>query len=267
MGLFFKTYAFLFGRRFLLKSNQIINQLSLRSIGILNSQNSYLSGEKAWLQKQIGEKDSILILDVGANVGNYSKEILKINSKAIIYAFEPHPETYELLKKNIVVNNCLTFNFGVGDRREELMLYDYESESGSEHASLYKAVIEDLRNKPSISNKVQIIKLDDFLAEQKIEYVDLLKIDTEGNEYKVLLGAQDYLLNNRIAAIQFEFNEMNVISRTFFKDFWDLLPNYNFFRLLPGGGLLHIKEYSPVNCEIFAFQNIVATLKDSKKKF
>jgi hypothetical protein len=54
---------------------------------------------------------------------------------------------------------------------------------------------------------------------------------------------------------------MNIISRVFFKDFFDVLPNYIFYRLLPGGKLLEIKEYSPLNCEIFAFQNIIAILK------
>lgn len=265
MGVISKTYAFLLGRKFLLKSNLFINQLSLRSLGILNSSNSYLSGEKSWMKRQLESKEAPIVLDVGANIGNYSKEILKINPKAIIYAFEPHPETYDFLKKNIVADNFITLNFGVGDRKDELVLYDYESKSGSEHASLYKAVIEDLRKSPSKGNKVQIIKLDDFLTEQKIDCVDLLKIDTEGNEFKVLLGAQEYLKKNKIKAIQFEFNEMNVISRTFFKDFWDLLQDFNLFRLLPGGGMIHIKEYRPVECEIFAFQNIVATLKDSKK--
>ena len=54
---------------------------------------------------------------------------------------------------------------------------------------------------------------------------------------------------------------MNVVSKSYFKNFWDLLPNYKFYRLLPGGKFLEIKSYSPLNCEIFAYQNIVAILK------
>ena len=88
----------------------------------------------------------------------------------------------------------------------------------------------------------------------------MLKIDTEGHEFAVLRGASNLLKTGRIDVIHFEFNEMNVVSRVFFKDIWDFLPNYDFYRMLPDG-LAQIKNYSPVFCEIFAYQNIVAKLK------
>jgi len=64
----------------------------------------------------------------------------------------------------------------------------------------------------------------------------------------------------KIKAIHFEFNEMNLASRTCFRDFWSLLSNYDFFRLL-SSGMIKIDKYSPVQTEIFAYQNIVAILK------
>lgn len=56
---------------------------------------------------------------------------------------------------------------------------------------------------------------------------------------------------------------MNIVSKVSFKDFWDYLKEYEFYRILPGGELLKIKNYSPIGCEIYAFQNIVALLKES----
>jgi hypothetical protein len=47
----------------------------------------------------------------------------------------------------------------------------------------------------------------------------------------------------------------------FFKDSWDFLPNYDFYRMLPDG-LVKIENYSPIFCEIFAYQNIVAKLRN-----
>ncbi len=124
-------------------------------------------------------------------------------------------------------------------------------------------MIKDLHKGNPISHTVDIIKLDNFVLEQNLSVIDLLKIDTEGNEFKVLLGCINALQDKRIKAIHIEFNEMNIVSKVSFKDFWDLLRNYDFYRILPGGGLLPIKNYSPIVCEIYAFQNIVAILKDN----
>jgi hypothetical protein len=90
-----------------------------------------------------------------------------------------------------------------------------------------------------------------------------MKIDTEGSEYEILKGARTMLSKNSIKIIQFEFNEMNVYSRVFFKDFVDLLKNYKLYRLM-SHGLFPIKSYSPKLHEIFAFQNIVAINKSAK---
>jgi hypothetical protein len=108
------------------------------------------------------------------------------------------------------------------------------------------------------------VALDKFLKEENIDCVDLLKIDTEGNEYKVLIGVSEYIYAGKIKAIQFEFYEMNIISKVSFKDFWDLLSKYRFYRILPGGGLIEIKNYYPLTTEIYAFQNIVAILNTDK---
>lgn len=69
------------------------------------------------------------------------------------------------------------------------------------------------------------------------------------------------IANRKIKAIHFEFNEMNVHSRAFFRDFWNLLDGYRFYRLLPNE-MLEIKTYHPLYCEVFAYQNIVAILED-----
>jgi len=72
---------------------------------------------------------------------------------------------------------------------------------------------------------------------------------------------EKYLSEKKIKAIHFEFNEMNIISKISFKNFWDLLIGFEFYRMLPGGNLIRLKKYSPLSCEIYAFQNIVAILK------
>jgi len=80
------------------------------------------------------------------------------------------------------------------------------------------------------------------------------------------MGAIELIKNNKIDVIHFEFNEMNVYSRVFFRDFHELLVNYNFYRMLPDG-LVFLGDYNPIYQEIFAYQNIVVIRKDLKYYF
>jgi len=266
LNLIYKVYAYVFGRVVFRKLNMFLYQIALRGLGILNYQGKYLTGEKGWLKKYLKNKKNPIILDVGANIGSYSKDVLESNKNSLVFAFEPHPKTYQNLVSNIQNTRFKAFNFGVGDETGKLELYDYDTKDGSSHASLYKDVIKDLHKGNPISHVVDIIKLDNFLSEQNISTIDLLKVDTEGNEFKVLLGCLKTLKEKKIKAIHLEFNEMNIISRVNFKDFWDLLSDYQFHRILPGGELLPIKNYSPTICEIYAFQNIIAILRENTKK-
>ncbi len=261
LSIIIKTYGYLFGKNIFRKFNMFLYHISLRGLGILNYQTEYLTGENIWLKNYLKNVKKPLVLDVGANIGNYSKNVLDSNNDAEIFAFEPHPKTFKNLSLNVKSNNFQAFNLAVGYEKGTLQLYDYDNNDGSQHASLYEDVIKDLHKGNPVSTLVEIIKLDEFIIEQNISTIDLLKIDTEGNEFNVLLGCIENLKNKKIKAIHFEFNEMNIISKVSFKDYWDLLSDYRFYRILPGGGLLPIKNYSPIKCEIYAFQNIVAVLK------
>lgn len=53
---------------------------------------------------------------------------------------------------------------------------------------------------------------------------------------------------------------LNLMNKSSFKDFWDLLEGYKLHRVLPNGRLLRIEKYVATDCEIYAYQNIVAIL-------
>ncbi len=253
----YTVYAFLFSAPWFINLNKFLFQLSLRGLGVLNYETKYLSGEVNWLKKYLSNFKSPVVFDVGAHVGDYSNDILKLFPSSTIYAFEPHPKNFVKLK-SLDDERLQCFNNAVGDRPGQIQLYDYENQDGSSHASVYQEVIEEIHHEKSVSYTVDLIQLDRFCAEHNIKRIDLLKIDTEGNELKCLMGAQELLQNGQITVIQFEFNSMNIISRSLFKDFWELLQGFDFYRLLPGGRLLKIKNYSPLYCEIYAYQNILA---------
>jgi hypothetical protein len=69
-------------------------------------------------------------------------------------------------------------------------------------------------------------------------------MDIEGHELFALRGAQKCLANHRIGGLLFEFGFGNINSRTFLKDFWDLLsPDFRIYRVTPSGIPLLINEY------------------------
>ncbi len=245
--------------------NLYLYNLSLRGMGILNYENSEISGEKFLLENLLknAPKKSVII-DIGANIGNYAKKCMEINRNITLYAFEPHPKTFISLQKNAKEFHFTAVNQGCGETNDMLMIYDYADNNGSSHASLYEDVIEKIHQSKKIATQVQIIKLDDFTSEKKIQHIYLLKIDTEGHELSVLKGAKELLNHQSIDYIQFEFNEMNTISKTFLRNFAEILSNYKFFRLLPDG-IVSIggdKGYNSYLLEIFAFQNIIAVRND-----
>lgn len=260
LKMIFYLYVWVFARVSFYKFNKLIYILSLRALGILNFETDKQSGEKYFIEHHVSQIRSGVVFDVGANVGNYSKLIRSCNSNVEIFCFEPHPVNFNKLQINTSKLNVHLFNVGVGDTVGKMELFDYADNDGSSHASLYKDVFEKLHKQKTVEHEVEIITLDEFSNQHEIDQVILLKIDTEGHELAVLKGFEKLIRAGRVDLIHFEFNEMNVYSRVFFKDFWDFLPDYDFYRMLPDG-LVPIKKYSPVSCEIFAYQNIVAKLK------
>jgi len=255
-------YAFLFSRRRFRKINNLLFHASLRGLGVLNYKNDIVSGEHHLLTQYLTSCQNPTVFDVGANEGSYSTGICTANNNAQVFAFEPHPVTYKrLLAYTSRTKNITPINAACGSSVGQLILYDYAGSTGTEHASLYAGVIEDIHKSTSDRHTVDVIDLDTFASDHGILLIHLLKIDTEGHELEVLKGAVSLLREKRILAIQFEFNEMNVVSRVFFKDFCDLLPNYRFYRMLRDG-LAPVDPYSPLLCELFAFQNIVALPKN-----
>jgi len=232
---------------------------ALKQIGILDTDFDN-NGEKAFLVQYLSGFDHPIIFDVGAHHGEYSLAAKNICSTAKIYAFEPHPISFQTLKENSKGTDIEVFDCGLGSAAGESRIFDYVNQDGSQHASIYKEIIEVIHRGKAMSHDIRLYKLDDIAAELGIQKINLLKIDTEGNELSVLHGAERIIRSGMVDVIQFEFNEMNVISKTFFKDFFDFLPGYDFYRL-SANGPIHIREYIPTFCEIFAYQNIICVKK------
>lgn len=254
-----------------LARNDLIDaqQLFFESNGILQYQNTSVSGERfvlehivpQYLREQVPQ-----ICDVGANVGDYIAEILQCFPNAQIFAFEPHPRSYSSMAERFATrtDRIHLHNLAVGSEAGELTLYDYQVNEGSGHATFYADIITKIHKGNLARNSVQVVRLDDFFDAHGIQYVDLLKIDTEGHELDVLKGASRFINEQRISIIQFEFNEMNVFSRVFLRDFYQILQNFEFYRLARDH-LIALDAYQARN-EIFQYQNILAISAKVKRQ-
>jgi FkbM family methyltransferase len=255
-----KLFQLIFCRRFFYPLNRFLYLLSLHGLGYLNSQDFKISGELWLLNIFFRDTSNKTVFDVGANTGAYSALVKKLNPNVSLYAFEPHPISYQALKDCSAAHNFQAYHLGFSDQLGQAQLHDLKDGVNSELASLHAQVFSKIHQQESVAYTVDLDTIDNFCANQNIHNIDLLKIDTEGHEYAVLRGATQLLQNGRVKVIQFEFNEMNVASKVFLKDFIDLLVGYRFFILLSDG--LEPIKYSPVKSEIFAFCNIVAVRED-----
>ncbi len=256
-------YALLFATSKLAKFHYLLLKVALKGIGVLNFYNKVVSGEEYFVSRllpRLLQNQTPIFFDVGANQGDYSVLLVNQFPDAKIFAFEPHPKNYLALTQ-LDFAKLSSFELALSDVAGLITLYDHADYDGTTNATLYKDVIGDIYHKDSNTHEVMADTLDSIVNTHNINTIDFMKIDTEGNELAILRGGAGLLQQERIGAIQFEFNEMNVISHAFLYDFRRILNNYTLFRMLPRG-LLPLADI-PLLTELFAYQNILAVPNNS----
>jgi FkbM family methyltransferase len=145
-------------------------------------------------------KEGMVILDVGANIGYYTLQFARAaGAKGRVYAFEPDPENFKLLQKNVQLNgytNVILIPKAVSDVTGTLKLY-----SSPENKGDHKIYDSGEARQPI---NIESTRLDDYFEAQKTP-VDLIKMDIQGAEYRALLGTQGVLRRNPHATVVTEF--------------------------------------------------------------
>ena len=145
--------------------------------------------------------DNPVIFDVGANVGLISIPLSGTFKKGKVYAFEAIPQCAEVLKNNMKrnkINNLTVIDKAVSSTPGNLEL-NLSSQLGATNVSQIQL------GENTSPNIVESITLDNFVKLNKIDHIDLLKIDVEGWEEHVLLGAEESILKFKPCCIM-EFN-------------------------------------------------------------
>lgn len=140
-----------------------------------------------------------VVIDVGANVGHFSLLLADIVGAENLFCFEPTPVTWRRLKNNFELNGWSTshlYAMAVGQREGSVEFPD------SEQPETTNSVV---WSKEGVSKiKVPLLSLDSLLPEFAKREVGVLKIDVEGYEREVLLGARRFLREVRPRLVMFE---------------------------------------------------------------
>tara|TARA_B100001027_G_C16202595_1_gene301277 strand:- start:31 stop:876 length:846 start_codon:yes stop_codon:yes gene_type:complete len=263
-------YNFIFGRKISQKINNLIFSLALGAKGYKNYGSFDQTGEKNFI-KTISSSLK-LTLDIGANTGKYTQLILD-ETKSNVISFEPLKEAFKDLKniEKVYPERLKTFNYAVGDKNEYLDLNT--SNSKSEKASFSKDTdkLTFYEQENSIKINTEVITLDSFfknnpkLIDEK--ELDFIKIDTEGFELEVIIGAKNLIEKKKPKFIQLEFNWHQLFKKQTMYEFSKYLEDYYLYQLLPfGKKLIRVDPIRP-ETNIFHLSNFVYIRKDISSKF
>ena len=145
-----------------------------------------------------------LAIDIGANIGLWSRDLTSFFGQTI--CFEPNSNCMKCLKKNIIIEKAIIYNYALGLKNEEKELFIPNNVGAS---SFINKIIKghnpdgsEIYNKLPQRTKKQLVKVKK-LDEFNFNEIDFIKIDVQGYEYEVLKGAKKTLeLNSPILCIE-----------------------------------------------------------------
>lgn len=201
------------------------------------------------------------VLDVGANVGQWSASMLATAWRAgraedlDLHAFEPSCYTFARLSKALGSQHVILQQIALSERSGTSILHVTGPAAGTNSLYAPPAVETD-----ATTEDVKTTTLQEYADSAGIREITLVKIDTEGHDLAVLRGAGKLLAEQRICIAQFEYNWRWVGARSFLCDVFKLLgpAGYRIGKLTPRG-----IEFYPgwdADLETFVEGNYVAAI-------
>jgi FkbM family methyltransferase len=164
----------------------------------------------AWIEKYIKEGD--VFYDIGANVGTFSLYAAKNIKNIDIYAFEPESSNYYFLNKNIYLNQfdskISALNLALNDEMISSKLNLKEFVAGSSANNFHENLDQNHEVfSPCFRQGVLGMSLDDLIKNFNVPVPNHLKIDVDGNEYKIIRGMEELLTREELKSIAIELND------------------------------------------------------------
>ena len=137
-----------------------------------------------FIRAQLSVND--VFVDIGANIGQHS--LYASYLCGYVYAFEPIKRLYDQFCRSIFQNeilNITAYNYALGNEKKEMPIYSNEANMGGSSVLV--------KNNKNFFQNIKILRLDDIYDKIGITRANMIKIDVEGYELEVLLGAQNFI--------------------------------------------------------------------------
>jgi len=178
------------------------------------------------------KNDNPIIFDVGGHLGESIIFFNSIFPGSTIYCFEPDSDNFQKLTEHFVSDNVFYFNIALSD---EVGAYDFYKQDKTHLGSLYpvnrksKDSIGYAKNALNQKTTVKTTTLDEFSTENSINRIDILKIDVQGAELKVLLGAKNTLNNTKCISMEISLFDFYGNQKDSFAKITQILSEKGFF--------------------------------------
>jgi FkbM family methyltransferase len=221
--------------------------------------NPFTNGEYWLLNKLLnGFSGQKILFDVGANIGNWTDKVLsfsKNDKNLYIYAIEPSRYTRLMLTNRFKQNKFVSIQpYAFSSSIGKANFYSKEDGGGTNSLS-------------SISGKkteiVEVTTIDQFIKDNKIKNISMIKIDAEGYDYLILKGAKKALSEGKIEVVQFEYSWRWLVNHVCLKDIFELILDtpYRFGKLV--GKSIEFYDVWHFELDKFFENNYVLIRRDS----
>lgn len=151
------------------------------------------------------ETDSPVIIDVGANIGDSIIYFKWLYPNAKIYAFEPLAVAYNMLEKNVKINNfknVFAYNVALGNTEKTIQLFS-DAKGTSRLSTINKSASKQNLKKDAKFQQIIIKKLSSYKKIMALKKIDVLKIDIEGAEGAVFDDLQSVLIKTEKVIVEY----------------------------------------------------------------
>jgi FkbM family methyltransferase len=152
--------------------------------------------------------DISAIFDIGANIGQTAERYRGLFPEATVYCFEPFPDSHAQVVGRFKQDHCVKpYRLAISDMNGLTLLHTYTNPVTN---SLLPATIESTQFVEAGQMDdtgvitAESVTVDEFCRREKIKYLDIMKMDIQGGELKVLHGSSELLKARRIGLIYTE---------------------------------------------------------------